>query len=75
MDWLIIVIVVAGPLLVFGALIWSASLRGPAAPPSPRKDSGEVPAVIPGEYSYEQRMEDERRASNPENRPPDVPGG
>jgi hypothetical protein len=68
MDWLIIVIVVAGPLLVFGALIWSASLRGPALRPSPRKDSGEVPAVIPDEYAYEKRLEEERSSSQPDNR-------
>lgn len=70
MDWLLIVLVVGGPLLVIGALVWSASLRGPAAPPGMRKDSGEVPAVIPNEYAYERRMEDER-ASDPGNGGPE----
>lgn len=64
MDWLIILLVVGMPLLVIGALAWSASLRGPAAPPGSRKDSGEVPAVIPDEYAYERRL-DEERASEP----------
>ena len=68
MDWLIILIVVGGPLLVFGALIWSASLRGPALRPSGRKDTGEVPAVIPDEYAYEKRLEEERSSSQPDER-------
>ena len=74
MDWLIIALVVVGPLLVIGALMWSASLRGPAAPPGFRKDSGDVPAVIPNEYAYERRLEEER-SSNPGNSSPQTTDG
>jgi hypothetical protein len=70
MDALLILLVVGGPLLIIAALVWSASLRGPAMRPSPRKGSGEIPAVLPDEYAYERRME-ERRASDPAHERPE----
>lgn len=71
MDALLILLVVGGPLLIVGALVWSASLRGPAMRPSPRKDSGEIPAVIPDEYAYERRMEEQRASDPAQQRPED----
>ena len=68
MDVLIIVLIIALPVLVLAALAWSASLRGPAAPASSRKDAGDVPEEIPGEYAYEQRMEEMRGSQPPEER-------
>jgi hypothetical protein len=65
MDTLVIVLlVVAAPVIVIGALVWSSALRGPAPRPLPRGDSGNVPDAIPDEYSYERRMEEERRSSD-----------
>ena len=73
MDLLLVVLVVGGPLLVIGALVWSASLRGPAMRPTLRGDSGNLPEVIPDEYAYERRMEEER-SSGEHGAPGERPG-